>query len=320
MRRFFVSCIVPLLSLAEISAETVEAIKYGDFEQWVTRNIKESRILGGNTKQVYEIAPNGTINGSEPYRKRGGSPWETSNVMANVMGIIKTSNAVFPDERSAGNRCCKLSTILEKCKALGMVNIEVLVTGTVFLGEMLEPIRSTSNPYSKMEMGVPFSRRPKALRIDYRLVIPDTDERLYSSGFGSKKTYKGHDTAEVFILLQRRWEDEDGNLYAKRVGTGRERFGTSTGGWVNNHDITVMYGDITQNPGYKPFMGLIPEEKNYYARNSKGKMVPVKEVGWDDADATPTHLLVMASSGSGTAYIGTLGLTFWIDNMKLVYE
>lgn len=319
MKTFFVSCAALFLSAVSMGAETVEAIKYGDFEQWVTRNIKESRILGGNTKQVYEIGPNETINGSEAYKKRGGSPWETSNVMANVMGIVKTSNAVFPDERSAGNRCCKLATIMEKCKAIGVINIEVLVTGTVFLGEMLEPIKSTSNPYSKMEMGVPFTRRPKALRFDYRLEMPATDERIYSSGFGSKKTYKGHDTAEVFILLQRRWEDEDGNLYAKRVGTGRERFGTSTGGWVNGHDIEVMYGDITGNPAYKSFMGLIPKDKNYYARNSKGKMVEVTEVGWDDANATPTHLLVMMSSGSGTAYIGTLGLTFWVDNVKLVY-
>ena len=48
-------------------------------------------------------------------------------------------------------------------------------------------------------------------------------------------------------------------------------------------------------------------------------MVPVKEVGWDSPDATPTHLLVMASAGSGTAYIGTIGLTLWVDNMGLVY-
>ncbi len=319
MKMFLMSCVAVLLSVTNALAQTTEPIKYGDFEQWVTRNIKESRILGGNTKQVYEIAPNATINGGEPYKKRGGSPWETSNVMANVMGIIKTSNAVFPDERAAGNRCCKLTTILEKCKALGVVNIEVLVTGTIFLGEMYEPIRSTSNPYSKMEMGVPFTRRPKSLKFDYRLVIPDKDERLYSSGFSSKKTYKGHDTAEVFILLQRRWEDADGNIYAKRVGTGRERYGKSTNGWVNGHEIPVMYGDITKNPGYKSFMGLIPKDKNYYARNSKGKMVEVTEVGWDDADATPTHMLVMASSGSGTAYIGTLGLTLWIDNVQLVY-
>ncbi len=66
-------------------------------------------------------------------------------------------------------------------------------------------------------------------------------------------------------------------------------------------------------------MGLIAQDKSYYARNSKGKMVPVKEVGWDAPDATPTHMLLMASAGSGTAYIGTVGLEFLVDNFALVY-
>ena len=67
-------------------------------------------------------------------------------------------------------------------------------------------------------------------------------------------------------------------------------------------------------------MGLISGEKSYYGRNSKGKMVPVKEVRWDDADATPTHMLVMLSAGSGEAYIGTIGLTLWVDNVSLVFD
>jgi hypothetical protein len=66
-------------------------------------------------------------------------------------------------------------------------------------------------------------------------------------------------------------------------------------------------------------MGLIPESKSYYARNSKGKMVPVHEDGWASADTTPTHMLVMFSAGSGEAYIGTLGLTLWVDNVALQY-
>ena len=31
-------------------------------------------------------------------------------------------------------------------------------------------------------------------------------------------------------------------------------------------------------------------------------------------------MLVMASSGCGTAYIGTIGMTLWVDNMALVYK
>jgi hypothetical protein len=239
--------------------------------------------------------------------------------MAKVCGITKTSNAVFPDKRDNG-RCCKMTTLMEHCKAIGIINIDVVVAGSIFLGEMLEPISSTKEPYSKMEMGVAFTKRPTALQFDYKLSIPDASTgRTYSSGFGKKKTLTGNDNAEVYIILQRRWEDADGNLYAKRVGTGRERYSKSTNGWVNNHRIKIHYGDITKESYYKSYMGLISADKSYYAKNSKGKMVPVKEVGWDSADATPTHMLVMASSGSGTAYIGTIGLTLWVDNFALVY-
>lgn len=301
------------------SAQRFEPIKYGDFENWVTRNIPESRIIGGKTKTLYEIAPNATINGDKVYSNQGGSPWATSNIMAKVMGITKGSNAVFPDRRETGGRCCKMTTLMEQCKALGIINVDVVVAGSIFLGRFFEPVKSTSEPYSKMEMGIPYTGRPKALRFDYKVEVPKGGGRVYSSGFGKKKTLQGTDNAEVYIILQRRWEDEDGNLYAKRVGTGREHFGRSTQGWVNGHKLPVLYGDITSRPDYKSWMGLIPEDKSYYARNSKGKMVPVKEVGWDSPDATPTHLMVMASAGSGTAYIGTLGLTLWIDNVGLVY-
>ena len=212
-----------------------------------------------------------------------------------------------------------MSTILEPCKVLGMMNMEVLVSGSIFLGRMLEPVTSTKSPYSKMEMGVPFTKRPKSLQYDYRVVVPANAQKIRSSGFGKKKTLNGKDYAEVFMFLQRRWEDADGNLYANRVGTIRERFGASSAGWVNGHVADVIYGDATKSPKYKSYMGLIPEDRSYYARNSKGKMVPVKEVGWDAPDATPTHLILMASSGCGVAYEGVVGMNLWVDNFYLRY-
>jgi len=318
MKQFIVLIAAIALSF-KVSAQRSEPIPFGDFNSWVTRNIKESRVIGGNVKQVYAVGPEKTIDGDEPYTNQGGSPWSSSNVMAKVMGITKTSNAVYPDQRSPGNKCAKLCTRMENCKAIGIININVMVAGTLFLGQMFEPIKSTSEPYSKMEMGIPFTKRPKALCYDYKLEIPMGGGIVYSSGFGKKKSYPGTDKAEVFIILQRRWEDEDGNLYAKRVGTGRERLDRGTNGWKNGHRLAVNYGDITGKPFYKPYMALISEENSYYARNSEGDMVPVHEIGWDDATATPTHLIVMFSSGSGKPYTGTPGMTLWIDNVSLSY-
>ncbi len=316
--RSFLPIIFALLLGSAAQAQQVKPIAYGNFDQWVTRNIKESKLLGGKEKVVYEIGPTQTIDGSEPYTNLGGSPWATSNVLASPMGIVKTSNTVYPDTRGSG-QCAKLASQFEECKVLGMINMEVMVSGSIFLGQMIEPIKSTKNPYSKMVMGVPYTQRPKAIQFDYKLYMPANAERVYSSGFGKKKTYAGSDEAEVLVILQRRWEDAEGNLYAKRVGTARERYSATTSDWVNSHQVRIHYGDISKEADFKSEMDLISDDNPYYAYNSKGKLVPIHEQGWDSADATPTHAFVMFSAGSGTAYVGTPGLTFWVDNAAWVY-
>lgn len=308
-----ISMLIAALAAMTAGAETLESIKYGDFEHWITRDIHESGIIGGKHKNVYAIGPTATIEGNEAYKPAGGSPWATSNVMAKVAGVTKASNAVFPDTRPGGGQCAKLTTIIEKCKAIGIVNVNVLVAGSMFLGEMLEPIKSTSSPYSKMEMGVPFDKRPDALCFDYRVVVPEGNTRIYSPGFSKSRTLAGHDNAEVVVLLQRRWEDADGNIYAKRVGTGREMMTHTTDGWIDHHHVPIKYGKSTA-------MALIPKDHSYYVRNSHGKMVPVTEVGWDDPTATPTHLIVMFSAGGGEPYTGTPVLTLWVDNVALAYD
>ncbi len=315
MKKIFLALLSTIAASA--SAETVEPIPFGDMNRWVTRNIKESGIIGGKTKQVYEIAPTATIDRTDAYKNQGGSPWATSNVYAKVMGVSKTSNAVFPANHPGQGKAARLTTILEACKVLGLFDIEVLVSGSIFLGEMIEPISNTSNPYSKMEMGIPYTKRPKALVLDYKVIDPQSGILTYATT-GSKKTRPGKDSSDVFIYLQRRWEDADGNIHAKRVGTGRERF-TGNSDWKTAHHIPVIYGDASKQPGYKPYMGLLNGQKSYYARNSKGKMVPVQEEGWDSADATPTHIIVMCSAGSGTAYEGQLGMELWVDNIGLAF-
>ena len=317
MRKTLLFLALTCLGMSSVKAETVELLNFGDFDQWVTRNIKESAIIGGKEKKVYEIAPTTTLNGDNPYTNMGGSPWATSNVLAKVAGVTKTSNQVYPDKHGNG-QCAKLMTQFEHVKALGIISMDVLASGTIFLGEMIEPVSSTKNPYSKMDMGIPFTKRPVALQFEYKLNIP-SGQRIYSSGFGSKKELPGQDYAEVFILLQRRWEDASGRIHAARVGTGRERYGTSVADWTT-HRIPVWYGDITGHEGYQDYMGLLPKASSYYAKNSKGKMVQVIEEQWDDPNATPTHIVVMLSSGCGTPYTGTPDMTLWIDNVSLVYE
>ncbi|MDE6415624.1 MAG: PCMD domain-containing protein [Duncaniella sp.] len=296
--------------------QAVDPIKYGNMNSWVTRNLHESAVIGGHDKTIYEIGPNTTIEGNKAYVNLDGSPWATSNVYAKVSGVTKTSNAIYPFDRGNGNRAARLATQIERVKVLGLINMDVMVAGSMFLGKMLEPVTSTKNPYSKMEMGVPYTNRPSAVVFDYKVDMPNVNSRVKSTGFGSKKTLPGHDNAVVFMFLQRRWEDADGNIHAKRVGTAGRLF-TSGSDWVNGYRLPVMYGDISKSPLYAPYLALRNGDNAYYAKNSKGKMVPVIEEGWDDASASPTHLVLMFSAGSGEPFVGTEGLTLYIDNVGL---
>ncbi len=146
----------------------VEMVPFGDMDQWVDRQIKESGIIGGNTKNVYEIGPTTVIKGDQVYKNMGGSPWATSNVMAKVAGITKTNTSVFPEKRGDGY-CARLDTRMESVKVLGLVNITVLAAGSIFTGSVHEPIKGTKNPQKMLQTGIPFTKKPVALQFDYKV-------------------------------------------------------------------------------------------------------------------------------------------------------
>lgn len=312
-------CVLAVLAGAATEANAqARLFKFGDFDQWIVRNIKESRIIGGNTKQLYEIGPAAEWNNNNAYTNQGDSPWATSNVMAKVCGITKTNNSVYREERGDGY-CARLETHIEEVKVMGLVNIEVLAAGSVFLGEVPEPITGTSNPMSKLSIGVPFTERPTAVQFDYKVKLTGDTARIRMTGFSKVGKVAGADMPDVICLLQKRWEDKDGKIHALRIGTLIHRFNKSTDDWVNGATFEIKYGDITRNADYKSYMGLITGDNAIYARNSKGKMVTVSEDGWADADETPTHIVLKFDSSHGGAYIGSVGTTLWIDNVHVVY-
>lgn len=124
---------------------TTEMIPFGNMDQWIDRQIKESGIIGGEAKHVYAIGPTATIKDNSAYKNMGGSPWATSNVMARVAGITKTNTSVFPERRGNGF-CARMDTRMESVKVFGLVDITVLAAGSIFLGEVHEPIKGTKNP------------------------------------------------------------------------------------------------------------------------------------------------------------------------------
>ena len=299
-----------------VTSENVVPFAYGDMDNWIVREIHESGIIGGNTKWLYELGPSDTIVGNTAFRNMGGSPWATSNVMAKVAGVVKTNTSVFPEKRGDG-MCARMETRYESVKVFGLVDIEVIAAGSVFLGTVHEPIKGTKNPQAMLQSGVPFSKKPKALRFDYKVKAAPEKNRVRSTGFSRKSTVAGQDSLAVILLLQKRWEDAEGNVYSKRVGTMVQRYTESTPDWVNDATYPILYGNITSKPEYKPYMRIQVEER--YTLNSQGQSVPIQEVGWAEPGEAPTHMVLQFTSSHGGAYIGSPGNTFWIDNVELIY-
>lgn len=297
--------------------EKVEALPLGHMDQWLKREVKESFVIGGKTQYLYEITGSKEkLPINTPYQNKN-SPWATSSVLATVSGITKGSVTVFPEIRDKGY-AARLETRIERVKVFGVININVLASGTIFLGEMLEPIKSTKNPQSKLITGIPFSKKPKALQFDYKVITGGASR--YVNGMGNGSDAKRTDKAEIQILLQKRWEDKDGNVYAKRIATGWKLLDKTVSNWINQYRLPVNYGDISKQGYYTSDMRLRDNSDAYYTKNSKGAIVPIHEVGWGTKDDAVTHLIVQFSSSNGGAYIGNTESRLWIDNVGLVYE
>ncbi len=297
----------------------IKSIKdFGTFDRWSLREVKESGLIGGNTKYLYEFyGDRDTVfTGKTPFKAPEGYLWRTNNVLAIVAGVVKTNNTVYPEARGNGY-CARIETHIEEVKALGIVNMDVTCQGVLLVGELPEPITTTKDPMAKVYYGVPFTGSPKAVKLDYKADVGH--EVIRGTGFSKLKPMGYDDYAEFTVILQKRWEDEDGNVHALRVGTGIERIMEDVPEWKNGYEIKIHYGDITGEPFYKEYMGLKTDpETAYHARNSKGRNVIIEEDGWAEPGTEPTHMMIHFISSCGKAFYGGVGNTLWIDNVEIV--
>ena len=316
MEKVEITVLLLLCCLLPVKAQRVEKVPFGNFEHWTVRHIQESSILGGEVKTLYVVGPDETIDRNAPY-DYSKTVWASSNAYARVSGITKTSVTVEPDNGPDG-KCAKLTTRFASCKVAGLVEINVLATGALYWGKMLEPVTGVRNPYAFMDWGIPFTKRPSALLLDYKAELPATGTLTKGTTF-SQQTFPGKDPCQVVLLLQHRWEDADGTVHAKRVGTAVLRIDASTGGWRTAARIPVIYGDASKQAGYKSYMGLLQGDAKLYALNSRGQKKPIPEEGWADADTPVTHAVLQIMAGSHGAFIGEPGNTLWVDNVRLEY-
>lgn len=316
------SCVIVFLLAAchaAFSQTRFIPFAFGDMDKWINRDVKESFVIGGKTQTLYEIAD--TRDGVSPNHAYDNkfSPWATSSVLATINGITKGSVTVFPEKRGDGF-AARLETRVERVKVLGILNINVLASGTIFLGKVAEPITDTDNPFSKLIMGIPFTGKPAWLQFDYKVTAGGSSRKI--NGLSSNGTATGKaDNAIVHVYLQKRWEDKDGNVYALRIGTGGEIFSQTINDWQKSHRVKIHYGNVS-NYGNLPtiFTRLKKGNDAFYTRNSKGKMVPIHEEGWGSPNNEVTHIILQFSSSDGGPYVGSPQNKLWVDNVGTVYD
>lgn len=281
------------IALGAHAQERIEPIPFGDFEHWKSSTIKESSLIGGQTKTLYKI---------------GGS-WSSSNAHAKAFGIDKVSVSVTPEKRGEGT-CCRMESTLETVSAIG-IDFKALATGSIFTGKMIDVVgmKQSNDPNSAIDMGVPFTGRPSALILDYKALIQNATA-VYAPAKTKVKEVAGRDKGHITLILQHRWE-ENGHVYAYRVGTAVQYINQTTD-WKNDFRLPIVYGDA----------GKASKElsnNRHKTHNSEGKMVCIEEVDFRE-DVQPTHLIIQISVGSMPPFTGCPGNTIWVDNIKLVYN
>ena len=132
----------------------------------------------------------------------------------------------------------------------------------MLVGALPEPITTTKDPMAKVLYGVPFTGCPRAIAMDIKADVGH--EVIRGTGFSKLKPMGYPDSAEITVMLQKRWEDENGVVHALRVGTAIWRISEDIPEWRNGYQLKINYGDITGEPWYRDYMGLKTEPYNKY--------------------------------------------------------
>ncbi|MDD3892304.1 MAG: PCMD domain-containing protein [Bacteroidales bacterium] len=312
MKRYILTTVMLLVCGSIIQSQSVikEGLYLADFENWYTRVIKESNIVGGDSISVFYIAPKGITR--EKGNLKVDTPWASSNVYSRVAGVTKANVNVLPVPGPSG-LCAAIETSMMTFRAMG-VNLNVVAAGAIYTGKIDEPVTSMDDPYSKIDMGMPFTSKPDYLYFDYKSKIQNSGTVTKASGFRAK-TLKGTDWAQVFVILQKRWE-KDGEIFAKRVGTADMFIDKSTD-WVKGHKLKINYGQPKDDSIYTERCKL---NSIFHTDNSSGERVAINEVDWAETDENPTHLILYISSGSLGPYVGEVGNILYVDNIGFEYQ
>jgi len=147
------SCILTAFSQNNISdyVDKQGQLNYSSLDNWYARKVKESFLLSGKTIDLFGV---GKVDaGSDFYNirlKDPKSPWGTTNIYSKMV-LDVGNNRVYPEKRGTGY-CCRLETGIRKDNIAGL-KVEVLIAGTLFVGDLIEPVRGFKRSAEKCKPG-----------------------------------------------------------------------------------------------------------------------------------------------------------------------
>ncbi len=163
----------------------------------------------------------------------------------------------------------KLSTKMEEVKVLGIINPRrdgAPGARYYFSARSAQPILVDIRSLQETLHGNPVYEASQGACSRHPVDMPNVNTRIKSTGFGPKKTLKGRDKAEVYVMLQKRWGGCQGQ-YLCPSGRHWPRtlflFGTSEEGACAPH---TLHGDITKTACYKALHASSRWEKTHTMR------------------------------------------------------
>lgn len=221
-----------------------------------------------------------------PWADGASSFWDTGNRGATTVG---NSNSVPTEDTSIGSG--KAAYLESKWIVIKFA------AGNIFTGAYLK----TDGTNGVLGFGRPFTAFPNRLTFDYKYKSVEINK----SGDDSMKYLIGRpDSCNIYVAL---WHVEDGQ-YEEFQGEKyplvlRTKPGVEQNLFSANDSRVIAYGQFTQG------------------RTVDSWTSETIDIKYKRTDVAPTHILVVASSSKyGDYFVGGVGSTLVLDNMKLVYE
>lgn len=221
----------------------------------------------------------------EPGLDESSTIWGSANAGGSMLDKIATT----PFEITTGNLVAKLETLDNGF--LGNLVGAPITTATIFTGKFHTDRIVLDNPRVAVELGVPFTGRPKAFTFQYQY----EPGPVYKDRGGNVLEYG--DQCDIYMFLEVREGD-----VSKRLATGLFRSGEVVDEMTQIR-VDLIYGELDASfpEEHLPEDGFVSEELVEFI--------------------LPTHISFLATSGfEGDLFKGAIGSTLLLDDLELIYE